>query len=117
MISIILYFYTLVDCLSTITESYGVLCESNGIKLGNLFVSTEVTPMQVKIKEWIMKNWKVLLKCFKALFPKEMDEIMTQQILKSFQAWINITGTLQISQARDSILLTLCQGCLPTGIY
>lgn len=104
------------NCLTSITESFGLLCEEHKIRLGHVFDSLNPTPDQLKVKEWISANWKMLHKCFKAMIPKDIDEVLTQQILNNLQSWINITASLQLSQARDSMLLTLCQGCLPTGI-
>jgi len=40
---------------------------------------------------------------------------MTQSLLNAFQKMISLTGSLGLTQARDSYIITLCQNCLPYG--
>ena len=58
-------------------------------------------------------TWKPLLKAIKIVINRDIDETHTQQILNIMQSWINLTGTLQITKARDSYLRLLCNSCSP----
>ena len=105
----------IVDCITTITESFVVLCEKYEIKLG-VSNSNLTSVDHIKIKEWINTNWKTLSKCLKILLPRDIDESITQQLLNNFQAWINLSGSLKLLQIRDSFLNFLCNACLPKGM-
>lgn len=58
-------------------------------------------------------TWKPLLKAIKIVINRDVDETYTQQLLNIIQNWINLTGTLQISKARDSYLRLLCNISTP----
>ncbi len=70
---------------------------------------------QTNFKDWINTNWKAIRNCLKLILPIDLDESITQFILKTFQNMINLCGRLGMNQARDVFLETLCQGCLPNG--
>ena len=92
-----------------------VLCEKYEVTLGVSNINSTNTE-QIKLKEWINMNWKTLSKCLKILLPRDIDESIIQQILNSFQAWINLSGSLNLLHIRDNFLNTLCNACLPNGI-
>ena len=96
----------------TATESLIFLSERCDFKLGvNTNVAT--THDQKNFIEWLSISWKTILKCLKPLLPKQVDESMTQHVLNTFQKVISLTGSLGLTQARDSYIITLCQNCLP----
>ena len=97
----------------TIQTLFG-LSEKLGINLAIVDNSLS-TQEQVRFKEWLNVNWKTLLKGLKSLLAKDADETTTQSILNTFQKAINLFGSLNFPQARDSFLLVLCQACLPSS--
>ena len=102
------------ECLSTFAETSIFLSEEYEIKLGYLNKNLE-TDDQKDFYDILHNNWKNVLKILKYLLPKEVDESVTQTILNTLQNLINLTGSLHIPQGRDSIIMTLCNGCLPNG--
>lgn len=104
----------LADSLAAFTESFVVMFEKCEFKLG-VPVNVCQTHDQNNYRDWLNFNWKNILKCLKMLLPLDNDESITQNILKTIQNLINITGSLGHNQARDSFIVLLCQGCLPNG--
>lgn len=102
------------ESFASFTESLLVLFEKCGFTL-SVTSNTATTHDQVNFKDWINNNWKTILKSLKLILPVDIDESITQFILKTFQNMINLCGSLGMNQARDSFVLTLCQGCLPSG--
>jgi len=95
-----------------VTQTLFVLAEKAGFALGTP-QNAASTDEQKNLVEWLSANWKVLLKALKALLAKDTDEVLTQNILNTFQKLINLFGSLNFTQARDSFILALCQACLP----
>ncbi len=100
------------DTIAAVTQTLFVLAEKAGFTLGTPQHAAS-TDEQKNLVEWVNVNWKVILKALKALLHKDTDEVLTQNILNTFQKLINLLGSLNFTQGRDSFILALCQACVP----
>lgn len=67
-------------------------------------------------REMATQAWPTLLGSLSLLLDKSQDETLTQEILKAYQTFTLICGTLQLTTPRDAFLTSLCKTTLPNNI-
>lgn len=101
------------EITSKLVESLSVLTEKSGIKLGEV-TQFPLLPDQIIIEGMLSDCWKPLLPILSIMISNCTDESLLQVMLNSYQSLINISGTLNLSAAREAFLNSLSQFCLPT---
>ena len=89
-------------------QSLCVLAEQSGIQLGKSNKIVKNGFMMI-----LEKVWKIALRCLRNLLNKEVEEGVTQNILNTFQAYVNLTGSVQLKGAQVSFVKMICDFCLP----
>lgn len=92
-----------VECISIITEEEGIVlgepCNPRSSGLGGELVSS---------------IWKPLLPILSIIVSNSFNETILQTMLNSYQTLVNLTGTLNLPMAREALLASLCQFCIPS---
>lgn len=103
----------IVDCLSHWVDAFGKLVEDSGLGLGEIS-RQPLTKPQSRISDMLKSAWRALLPLLTQLVTRVQAESLLQATLNCFQSLINISGSLNLSGAKESFLTTLAQFCVAT---
>ncbi|PRP89711.1 protein hypothetical protein [Planoprotostelium fungivorum] len=107
------------DCLCGIISGMEVLVENmeSSAEEKQIYPETiyriDQNRSQEICTEMATQAWPTLLASLSLLLDKCNDEALTQEILKGYQAFIHICGTLKMATPRDAFLTSLCKNTLP----
>lgn len=90
-------------------DSIAIIAEGSGVKLGEMNqVPTDPLPSLM-----VSSIWKPLLPILSIMVANSYNESILQTMLNSYQTLVNLAGTLGLSSAREALLASLCQFCIP----
>jgi hypothetical protein len=99
--------------LSHWVDAFGKLLEDSGLKLGDV-ANQPLTKPQSQIADVLRSGWRALLPILTQLMNRVQTEALLQTTLNCFQAFFNISGSLNLSAPKESFLSTLAQFCTVT---
>mmetsp|Transcript_32957 Transcript_32957/g.57855 ORF Transcript_32957/g.57855 Transcript_32957/m.57855 type:complete len:1408 (+) Transcript_32957:50-4273(+) len=99
------------ECLSHWVDAFGKLVEDSGLTLGYV-ANQPLTKPQNRISDMLKSAWRALLPILTQLVTRVQGEAFLQTTLNCFQSLIHISGTLNLSGAKESFLTTLAQFCV-----
>ena len=100
------------EIVSRWADSLGALTEKAGLKLGEM-AQFPLNKEQSEVEFMLTMTWKHLLPVISIILSNCWEEGVLQLILNCYQSFINISGTLNTSSAREAFLSSLSQFCLP----
>lgn len=98
------------EIISHWVDSIAIISEEFGIKLGELTQDK----VQSLPESLVTTIWKPLLPILSIMVSNSHDETILQTMLNSYQTLVNLSGTLNLSSAREALLASLCQFCIPS---
>ncbi|OMJ79666.1 hypothetical protein SteCoe_20288 [Stentor coeruleus] len=99
----------LVEVVNSFIEGFLDYCIRSGISLSEGVVSEKTANLIIGIM------WKPMLSCVSQLLQANLNEIQLQSVLNSYQSLVNFTGSLGVTQGRESIISSLSAFAKPNG--
>ena len=97
------------EIISHCVDSISLISQESGIKLGE-----PQSSCQDSLAFAIVSSiWKPLLPILSIIVSNCSNETTLQTMLNSYQTLVNLVGTFNLSMAREALLASLCQFCIP----
>lgn len=97
------------EIISHWVDSIAMITEESGIKLGESNSNISQTLPEALVNS----IWKQLLPIFSIMVANSYNESILQTMLNCYQTLVSLSGTLNLSSAREALLASLCQFCIP----
>ena len=101
------------EAVTHLVESMMSLVEKAGVLLGEPVKVAPTVTEQETVEGLISLMWRPLLPILTGILTSCLNETVLQTILNCFQSVINISGTLEIAEAREGFLTALARFCVP----
>jgi hypothetical protein len=107
-------FKLLNECYTNLKDSFIIILEIHGLKLGK--INRSYNEEQLLVKDMLNYNYEQIKNALTALLVNSTDDSVTQSYLVLFQSYINIYGSIALPVARDSYLNDLCKLAIPNNL-
>jgi hypothetical protein len=97
------------EIVSHCVDSISLISQEAGIKLGEPQSSTQDS----LAFDLVSTIWKPLLPILSIVVSNCANETTLQTMLNSYQTLVNLSGSLNLPMAREALLASLCQFCVP----
>lgn len=101
------------EAVTHLVESLMSLVEKAGIMLGEPVKVAPAVAEQETVEGLVGLIWRPLLPILTGILSSSLNETVLQTVLNCYQSVINISGTLEIAEAREGFLTSLARFCVP----